>query len=570
MAKSRDYWADRFNLLQETELGKADDYVQSMEKFYRRAMTDIERDISTWYGRFADNEQITLTEANRLLNTRELEEFRWTVDEYIKAGQENAIDQRWIKQLENASARVHVRRLEALKLQMQQHIEVLYGQQQDDLDKLMGNLYQERYYHTAYETQLGFNTGWRIDSLNPALIESVLKKPWAPDGINFSSRVWNNRSKLVSLLHTELTQSIIRGEKPARMIKTISEQMGVSRRAAGRLVMTEAAFFASAGQQKAYSDLDIEQYEYMATLDKKTSDICQEMDGKVFPMDQYQVGVTAPPLHVFCRSVTSPWFEDNYGERAARGDDGKTYFVPADTTYKDWKAGLVGGGPVKGFEPILEIKPPRTTTMIAQEIATSAALQGGAELNGIPVEVAEKIQERYNRVMDRYPQLIGQFRSLGTAETRGNVYASCSSYSGRINVNPKYFADEAKLIKSYDNDLGSGFHPKDTDGYSIITHEIGHAVDGFMTRNGVGDFTSMFNMKDASFTIRKRALKELKLTKNDIRRGVSGYGTKNDAEFFAEAFSEYMDSPTPRPIAKKVGEIVDELMGKIRRGEMKK
>ena len=35
-------------------------------------------------------------------------------------------------------------------------------------------------------------------------------------------------------------------------------------------------------------------------------------------------------------------FEDeDYGERAARGADGKTYYVPADMTYKDWEKTFV-------------------------------------------------------------------------------------------------------------------------------------------------------------------------------------------------------------------------------------
>lgn len=335
--KSKEYWIERFNRLQETELGKADRYVESLDVIYQKAIRAVENDIRTWYSRFAENEQIDLVEANKRLIGKELKELHWTVEEYIQAGKENAIDQRWMKQLENASARVHVTRLESLKLQMQQHIEVIYGNQLDEMDKLMGGLYQDRYYKTAYETQLGFNTGWAINAINQELIEAVLKKPWAPDGLDFSARVWRNRDVLVSTLHTELTQAIIRGDNPAKIIKTIADKMNVSKRAAGRLVMTEAAFFASAGQKKAYEDLDVEMFEFVATLDLKTSDKCREADTwEPLPMSEFKVGVTAPPLHVFCRSTTVPFFPDNYTERAARNADGKVYYVPGDLKYKDW------------------------------------------------------------------------------------------------------------------------------------------------------------------------------------------------------------------------------------------
>lgn len=54
-------------------------------------------------------------------------------------------------------------------------------------------------------------------------------------------------------------------------------------------------------------------------------------------MKDYEAGVTAPPFHVWCRSTTAPYFEDDFGEvgeRAARDEEGNTYYVPADTTFE--------------------------------------------------------------------------------------------------------------------------------------------------------------------------------------------------------------------------------------------
>mgnify|MGYP007045686703 FL=1 len=62
-------------------------------------------------------------------------------------------------------------------------------------------------------------------------------------------------------------------------------------------------------------------------------------------MAQYEVGVTAPPMHPHCRSCTVPYFEDDIedSKRAARNDEGKTYLVPADMTYSEWKKTFVDG-----------------------------------------------------------------------------------------------------------------------------------------------------------------------------------------------------------------------------------
>ena len=108
--------------------------------------------------------------------------------------------------------------------------------------------------------------------------------------------------------------------------------------------MTEMAAVSSTAQKDCFDELDVEEFEIVATLDDRTSEICREMDGKHFPMSQYEIGVTAPPFHVRCRTVTVPYFEDDFGavgQRAARGEDGKTYYVPADMTYREWEQKFV-------------------------------------------------------------------------------------------------------------------------------------------------------------------------------------------------------------------------------------
>ncbi|HGT1424246.1 TPA: minor capsid protein, partial [Clostridioides difficile] len=335
--KHKDYWRKRFEQLEEAQNNKSIKYYLELEKQYKLAMSNIERDILIWYNRFTENEGISLLEAKKLLNTRELEEFKWSVEEYIKYGKENAINQKWMKELENASARVHITRLEALKLQIQQQVEVLYGNELDGIDKLMRDIYTSGYYHTAFNVQQGVNVGWSLMSLDTNRINKVISKPWTSDGLNFSERIWGkHRPALVNELHTKLTQSIIRGENPKKLVNDFAKRFKVSKSQAKNLIMTESAFFASASRKDCFNDLDVEKYEIIATLDLRTSNICRELDGKIFDMKDYQVGITAPPFHCRCRTTTAPWFEDEEGYRAARGEDGKTYYVPSSMKYNEW------------------------------------------------------------------------------------------------------------------------------------------------------------------------------------------------------------------------------------------
>ena len=334
--QNRDYWKKRFIAIENQNTNKTAKYYAEIEKQFTLANKKIDAEISTWYRRFAKNNEISLTEAKRLLNSNELKEFKWTVQDYIKYGEENAVNQKWLKELENASARKHITRLEALKLQAQQQIEVLYDNQLDGFDALAKKIYSDSYYHTAFEIQKGFNIGYDLQQFSNDQLEKLINNSWGNDNSNFSSRIWKHKTDLVNTLYAELTQCIIKGESPDKAINNISKRFNVAKNKAGRLVMTESAYVSSLSQKNCYKDLDVERYEIVATLDSHTSTICQDMDGKIFKLSDYESGITAPPLHPYCRSCTAPYFDDNYGERIARDENGNKYFVPSDMKYHDW------------------------------------------------------------------------------------------------------------------------------------------------------------------------------------------------------------------------------------------
>jgi hypothetical protein len=90
----------------------------------------------------------------------------------------------------------------------------------------------------------------------------------------------------------------------------------------------------------------------------------------------------------------------------------------------------------------------------------------------------------------------------------------------------------------------------------MIIHEIGHRIDGYLTNKIYGRAWDHFNLdNNISNTIRGQVLKNLGLTLDDITDNLSVYGQFNEAEFLAEAFSEYISSASPRKIARMVDTI---------------
>lgn len=350
-----EYWKLRFEQLEQAQNQKGVKAYADIERQYKEAQKQLEGQIARWYQRFATNNGISLAEARQYLKGADLKEFKWDVQEYIKYGQDNALNSGWMKELENASAKYHISKLEALKVQTQHSLEVMYAKQFGTMHGALSDAFESGYYHTAYELQHGFNVGWDIAGLDQAQIEKVLAKPWAADGYNFSERIWGNKNKLISEVHNELSRNIMLGADPQKAIDSLAKKMNTSKNNAGRLVMTEEAYFSSAAQKDCFESLGVEQYEIVATLDSHTSDICRSLDGKHFPMKDYQPGVTAPPFHVYCRSTTVPYFDEQFdiGERAARDEEtGKTYYIPDDMNYQEWKETFVDGGDKSEFDAL--------------------------------------------------------------------------------------------------------------------------------------------------------------------------------------------------------------------------
>lgn len=335
--KSSEYWQKRSEQIANRQFTKADGYASSLGREYGRAMQDIQRNIEIFYQRYAINGEVSMAEARKLLSGKELTEFKMTLEEFTAKAKNNA-DGRWTKQLNAVYYRIRVSRYEALQLQIRQQVELMAGNRQKGVRELLGDTYEDTYYRTLFEIQKGTGFGASFARIDSEGLGKVLQTEFA--GSNWSKRIWGDRDKLAGELRTKLAQSFIRGDSIDRTVKDLSERMGVSRSNAERLVQTESAFFTGEATAAGYEESGVvDQYEILATLDNRTSAICQSMDNRVFDLSAREVNINYPPFHARCRTTVMPYFDDEIdaGERIARDDDGSNYFVPGDINYPDWK-----------------------------------------------------------------------------------------------------------------------------------------------------------------------------------------------------------------------------------------
>ena len=205
----------------------------------------------------------------------------------------------------------------------------------------------------AFDLQKGIGIGWELQRPDLRKLDKVLKTPWAPDGELYSDRIWKDKQKLVSELNAALAQGLAIGKPLDKIADSLAERLSVKKSAARRLLYTEASAVTTLAEKDCYEDLGVGEYEILATLDQKTSEICRSMDGKHFPVSEMRTGVNAPPFHPHCRTDTCPYFDDweqlgGAPMRAARDENGQGYeLVPADMTYQEWEKRFVKEKPVE-------------------------------------------------------------------------------------------------------------------------------------------------------------------------------------------------------------------------------
>lgn len=598
--KNSEYWQGRFEQLEKASHNEAVKTYINVEKSIIQAQRDIEKQINSWYVRFANNNEISISEAKKLLNSEQLKEFQWDVQDYIKYGQENGLNQQWMKELENTSAKYHISRLEALKIETQQTLEVLFGNELDEVDKMASNAYTNNYYHSMFEMQKGFNVGFNIAKIDQNKLNKIVNKPWAVDEKNFSERIWGNKTTLINELHDQLTRMVITGKAPDETIKYMSKKFNTTKARAGNLIMTESAYFSSLAQKDCFNELDVEKYEIVATLDSRTSAICQEQDGKVYNMKDYQPSVTAPPFHNYCRSTTVPYFDDDFdieGERAARDEDGKTYYVSDKMKYDDWYKKYVQNesnlnnssknGKIKKQNKILSLD--ECEQLIQQHGMTFVK----EDLSKLDSELLSDNTQRLNELIEKYPktkEFISSNGALFGAKSQSfigkDTVACCSSgvdvKNIEIDLSKGYYSSVQNLLDVENKSISTNWSMPMATEYKktyTITHEFGHFIENVLineyNHNNYAEFLNMRTrcLSANSTTKSKQILRRWQekiaepiaqeiyeiAKKNNpnfkLYEHLSEYGKKNSFEFFAECFAN-MECGKPNELGKAMKEFL--------------
>lgn len=131
-----------------------------------------------------------------------------------------------------------------------------------------------------------------------------------------------------------------------------------------------------------------------------------------------------------------------------------------------------------------------------------------------------------------------------------------------ITFNEKYLArgaPVAKMDESLRRNVESKWHPIGGDSIkSIADHEIGHQLDNLLNLKAHPDVA---RLRREAYGAKPGQTEYGGIpvgpdSKSNMTNNVSAYANTNAAEFIAEAWSEYRNNPTPRPIAQQLGDLI--------------
>ncbi len=264
---------------------------------YDECANGLENEIRAFYSKYASENKLTETAASKLLTGKEYRTWRKSLEGYLKDIQDSH-DSKLILELNTLAAKSQITRKEQLLTNIYRNMANLAGRSDQELTGLLAGLVETNFERKSFDIQKIAGVTWNVAKVDERLLKQILSYPWS--GKHYSEALWGNTDQLAALTRRELTLGFMAGSSVDKMAKEIDDVMGRGRYAAQRLVRTEASYFANQGQLLAYQDAGVEKYRFLGG----GCEICQRLNGQVFPISEAKAGENLPPIHPNCKCTT--------------------------------------------------------------------------------------------------------------------------------------------------------------------------------------------------------------------------------------------------------------------------
>lgn len=589
---SQEYWKQREAEQLKHNIREEKAYQQHIDTIYQNMLDQIQKEIESFYAKYAAKEGISMAEAKKRAAKLDIDVYARKAKKYVK---DKDFSDKANEEMRLYNLTMKVNRLELLKANIGLEMVSGFDALQQFLDQVL-----TRRTLAEFKRQAGILGKTVLN--NREAVHAIVNASF--HNATFSDRIWLYQDLLKKDLEKILSTGLIQGKNPRVLASDLQKRFGVSRHNAERLTVTELARVQIEAQKHSYERNGYQAYEFIAL--GNACPICKAKDGKHFQVKKMVSAKNAPPMHPHCRCSTAAYEDSeeyeawldylNKGGSTEEWNQLKKKGKPVAKTSGSGKISYNEAKRIKEAEDYARGLGIGTVSFKGADIATANAMNRALAnaLNYCP-KLANKIKffgttqeknklfkadlakyydkslrAKYPRQSDTWYEqqskraasiTVGKVSPRNWAEAyNGKVNSTdkdlidiCQKYAG-ISVNSKFAKDSVTFAQNIADSVKVKWHPQGCDTIeSVFDHEFGHQLDYLLDIRSDKDIQKAW-----------QAFKNL--TPSDRRNTLSEYAYSDNkiAEFIAEGYAEYKNNPTPRKWAKIIGDWIE---SKVKKNE---
>lgn len=563
------YWERRAAQRMVDYMAEAEKTASDLGQAYYAASESVSADMRRIFGNFQKAFALSEAEAKRIFATVGNERAEKALRKAAEKISDPEQRQLALDALTSAPAyRWRIARLDDLLGDVSEKCGLLYKTELKKTKNFLADLAKTAYHRTTYDLQVGTGTvGAAFDLFPESRITRILKMNWS--GRNYSARIYADVKDMESKLKQTLLGSMFTGESEHKIAEKIAERWQIGYNDARRLIRTETTYVANQAELESYRSAGIKEYTFTAVLDSRTSEICNELDGKRFPVDKAKTGVNLPPMHPYCRSTTVAVIEDELFDLSEEELD-EELGLNEDVSFEEWLSGLKKGedgrvryvGVDKGLtnkavsDKITSVSKCKNFDEIKQHLSQDYNIELSDDVKSLEFESVRLGLTGFERVAEDFPDIA---KNLEKIDAKSGAIASSNGKT--LSFGKWYYDDPKKFNEAMESGLARNWYAikQRRTQADNIAHESGHMiVNAIIEKNSdmstpLGKYFAAedWNNGKTSNAILNAAIKEVKKlpeykkkSKGDILSEYSMYAFSSKTahqghEAIAEAVSDY-------------------------------
>lgn len=320
MATNSEYWKKREQENLRKNLKSEAEYAKEIQQTYNFAMDQIQKEIDSFYAKYAKDEGITIAQAKKRASKLDMEEYSRKAKKYVK---EKNFSKQANEEMKLYNLTMKVNRLELLKASIGLELVSAFDELQQFYEQTLTDRTMDE-----FNRQAGI-LGSTVPDNAAVLAATIVNASF--HNAKYSERIWMHQDLLRNELGKLLTRGMVQGKNPRALARELRKTFQASIFNSLRLLWTELARVQTAAQMQSYKDNGFAEYEYLTARDFKACATCKALDGKIFKVDEEETGTNSPPMHPCCRCSTTAHMDLNAYEKWLDG------YSEHGMSFKEWQ-----------------------------------------------------------------------------------------------------------------------------------------------------------------------------------------------------------------------------------------